>query len=137
MKIKLQTLLDSQQALAQLNSVDLLGKTAYSVAKNLRIAQREYTSYDETRIKILTRLGTLADGATDFELTPESRVLFSAEIRDVLDSEVDVPILQVPISAFNNTLVKGEILTSLMPHIIFDPTEADAPPANVTPIKPA
>lgn len=113
MKVKLQTVLDTQQALGQLSRISFPATVAYRLNKNLRLAQQEFSHFDEARIKILKELGTLNEAGTDYELSTENRKLFDDQIKALLDTEIDIAFMVVPIEMLGDAKIPPAAIGAL------------------------
>ena len=120
MKVKLQTVLDAQQALTQLSRIPFSATVSYRLSKNLRLAQQEFAHFDETRVKILKQLGALNEAGTDFELTTEARAKFDEDIKVMLEQEVEIAFMVVSIDMLGDAKVPPAAIGALADIVIID-----------------
>lgn len=109
----MQLILDSRAALAQLSRYAFPATVAYRLNKNQRLAEQEYSHFDEARIKILKELGTLNEKGTDYDLEPEQRKVFEKQIAELLATEVEINFMTVPLSKLANTSIPPAAIGAL------------------------
>jgi hypothetical protein len=108
-------LMDAQPALERLASTPLPVKTAFQVAKLLRLARPEIQQFTEHRDALIRELGAeRRHGAeTLIEVTPANREAFIAKVQELAALEVTLPIDPVEIAALDGTSVSATDLLAL------------------------
>lgn len=113
-KLKLYALQAAVPALSALGSAKLPAKAAYSVAKVLRAAQSELSLFEEQRNKLIKELGT-EDKAGNFSVAPGSEAMarFQAEIKPLLDTEIEIAVNPLPLSVLERAELSAHDLMAL------------------------
>lgn len=88
-KVTLSELVNMQGALRKLVVAELPAKLAYRLAKLLKILEPEFTSYEETRRKLVEKYGDKKEDG-NIQVPPEKLNDFFGEINEVLKEEVEI-----------------------------------------------
>ena len=92
MKVRLESILDAQTALAELAKKDLKIATAYKVAKLIKVVAAEVELFNEQRIKLLKSVGsTLSEDGTQYLIPNDKKAEFAKSFTELVSVEVDVP----------------------------------------------
>jgi len=91
MKVTLEKLFNSEKALAELLKSKLKAKTSWNVNKLIKVYVDEVKSFDEIKNKKIEELGE-KDKDGKFKLKKENEEKHLSEIKEVLNSEVEVNI---------------------------------------------
>ena len=119
MKIKIESLVNAQNALSELAQKNLSIATSFKVAKLIKAAQAELQTYDEQRRKLLENVGSKLDESTNQYIIPkDKRENFAMMYRDLLDVEIDLPGEKINITDEKITL-SPETLLLLEPFVEF------------------
>lgn len=110
MKIKLRDLVNSQTSLEKLGtSKTVPAKTKYAIGRIVGFVAEELKGYERVRIETCQKFGTVSEDGLRFNIPPESRVEFDAELTELLDAEITTPIQQLKFFDVSN----DENLTAL------------------------
>lgn len=114
MKIKLEILMNSGEALKALSELDSLESVvAFRVARLLSDMQEIYTSFDTAKKKLVTRLGDAQDDGSFFIPNP-SKEEYTSEIQKLLEEEIDINIPIMKESDFAKSSFKPAHILSLL-----------------------
>ena len=92
MNIKLETILNTKEALEILSQKDLSIKTSFKIAKLIKAANKELETYNEQRIKLLESIGsTLNAESGQYEIPSDKRREFAEKFNELISIEVDMP----------------------------------------------
>ena len=107
MKVKLDQMLNSVEALAELTSTKLPSKPAYRVARITNKIEAELKLFNEQRSKIVLELGTPSEENEDqFTFTPENSIKFNEQISDLLNEEVEIDVPTISINELGSAEIK-------------------------------
>jgi hypothetical protein len=96
--VKLQTIIDAMPAIGLFAQKELPAKAAYRIAKLVRKLTSEYREFEAARNKAVLKYGTKVmkklpgqkEEREVTEVTPENIEAFNAEIKALLESEVEL-----------------------------------------------
>ena len=89
--MKLRDLVIAQEALGRLLTLELPAAVSYKVARVARPIEAELRAYEQSRVKLVQRLGEEA-GQGQIMVLPEKAAEFNKEMNTLLDVDVDVKI---------------------------------------------
>jgi hypothetical protein len=122
MKLTLKQLVESTteprgglSALGMLASNEKIpAKPSYWIGKVLRRANSEMKDYHRERLKRCEALGTLKEGAAEFEFTPENRAELDKQITELQSTEIEFSgIDPIKIDALGDATVPPAVLMTL------------------------
>lgn len=108
-KVQINDLLNSTEALQKLSRADLKAKLAWQVARLLKAADAEIQEFNDTRLKLIQKYGqkdengelaTDADG--NCQILPDSITQFSTELNELLNTEVEIGANKILIDELEN-----------------------------------
>lgn len=79
MKITIQQLLDSTEALQRLIAIPLNSALKFRLARVVKQVQSEMGAFHETRTELCEKYGTIREDRTAYDFTPENQLLFADE----------------------------------------------------------
>jgi hypothetical protein len=95
--ITLEQLVNSTEGLRELGQKTLKARPAYSVAKILKAAEAEMTSFNDTRMNLIKKYGEKkedgelnTDENGNVRIAPESLADFNKELQELLDTQVEI-----------------------------------------------
>jgi hypothetical protein len=98
MKLKLGALVSAQPALDDLASKQLVAKTAFRIARNLRIIAGERELYEQQRIALAKKYGTLDAEHSQYRFANGNGEKFIEELNALMNTEVENGIMPIPLS---------------------------------------
>jgi len=110
--MKLSTLIQSKDAISKIGQLKLRAKLAYDIAKIIKQVEEEFTNFDKIRIKKIQDYGNKKKDGT-FEIKNEKTEIFSNEIQELLDSEIDLKFNQLHISELGDLEIEAQTLMAL------------------------
>jgi len=113
-KIRLSQLVDASAALSRLGAREPKAIVALHIKKVLRLSQIELADYDAVRKPLLAKYGILSVDGThyDFE-TPEKAAALNAEMRPVLDAEIELDVKPLLFAEIEGMSISGSDLLLL------------------------
>ena len=81
--MKLQTLIESQNALHRLSNAPLPAAVAFRLARLLRVVQPELQTYEEARLKLAASFGELSEDGRQYNIPKEQIDTFNEQLADV------------------------------------------------------
>jgi len=88
-KISLLELVNMQPTLRKMVTKELPAKLAYRLAKLIKNLETEYTSYEETRKKLVGKYGDKEED-NSISVPPDKIDVFMGELNEVLKEEVEI-----------------------------------------------
>lgn len=119
--LSLGSLFDAQPALDRLAAERLPVKTAYRVAKVLRLVKPEIQQFVDQRNALIRELGaerTLPTGETTIEVTDANRDAFVAKITELASLEIRLDIEPVDVGTLDGVQVSATDLLALERFIV-------------------
>lgn len=115
MKIKLEELPKMVEALVSLSKRDYKAKTAYRISKISKKIFKEFEIFNEERMKLIKKYGLKDDDGElitkDGHYQFEDKEAFDGEIKELLDTEIQVNIEPLSIEEFGDSeLTPSELL---------------------------
>jgi len=89
MKVKLETVLNSIQALRKIAAEPLPVKYGYRISKILKAVENEMQIFDNLRIALVQRLGEEKEGG-EYVVKPENQDEFTKELTELLNQEIEL-----------------------------------------------
>ena len=97
MKLKFSQLVNAQAALQSLSAKQMGVRGAVHIARNLRTIQSELEIYNQKRIAILERLGTISEDNTQYLFNNGNAEKFQVELAALLAVEIETPVTLIPL----------------------------------------
>lgn len=126
-KVKISSLLNSTEALQKLASADLKAKLAWQVARLLKAAEAELQSFNETRMTLIKKYGEkdaegelVTDDKGNCKILPESINTFTAELNELIATEVEISVNKISINDLENINFTPSEMTLLEDFIDFE-----------------
>lgn len=123
-KVTINELLNSTEVLQKLSKKDFKAKLAWQVARLLRNAEEEIKNFNETRMTLITKYGEKdengelkTDDNGNCKIIPESISTFSAELEDLLKTEVEINANKIDIEQLENLDFTPSDMAALEPYI--------------------
>lgn len=117
--IKLETLVNTKDALETIAQKDLSIGTAYKVAKLIKLINAELEMFNEQRVKLLQDVGsTLSEDGTQYNIPMNKRQEFAEKFTELVSVSVDLPIDKIDLSN-EKISVSPDLLIGLEPFIDF------------------
>lgn len=120
MKLKLSTIIGSQQALADLTTLSLPITVSYKISKLINRIQPDLKLYEEKRFELIKRLGAeTGEGTNQFSVKPENLEEFQKELTTLLEMDIDVDfgegkeLEKIPVSQLSGTNIAAKDLIAL------------------------
>lgn len=90
MKLKLQQIVDAMPAISVFAQKELPAKAAYRVAKLVRKMTNEHRDYNQSREKLVKRLGEEVPEGKGWRVKQENLEAFGKELEGLLEAEVEL-----------------------------------------------
>ena len=119
-KVTLKEIVDCREALMTLSQQRLNIKTGYNISKIIRKANVELETLAKIRQEVI---GRLAPQGT--EVTTETNKAIMAELTEVLNTVVEIPVNKVDLSSIPNLEMTARDVMLLEPFCIFETTTLD------------
>lgn len=113
-KTTLRTLLESAPALNIFAAQPVPMLVSFRVGKIVNEVGRELRAYDEARLAACARYGTPNEGTGHYDIPDEKRGDFDAELKHLLDAEVEVAGEPVALSLVEGVKVPPAVAAQLM-----------------------
>ena len=111
MKLKLEQIWGSQQALPKLLARDLPVRTAYWIGRNTHKIEAELKTLNDSRISLVKKYGKEDEKTKSWNIEPAKREVFEKAFAELLNTEINVDIKTVGISELGDIkLSAGECL---------------------------
>ena len=92
-------------------------RVGYLFAKNRALIQQDVQLISETRQKILREFGTVQDNG-DIVVQKESLKMVQDKLDDLMNVEVEIPLVQIPVDEFEEIQLPLEDIDGLRPIIM-------------------
>jgi hypothetical protein len=111
--INLEQLIGIQKALKSVVNQNLPARTSYKVSMLIKTLSPHIEEYIEQQKNIATRHGNLNEETGNYDFTPESAKKVEEEIRELLDTVVDVKIPHFKVSDFETAKISPEFFLNM------------------------
>ena len=108
-KIKINDLLNTTETLQKLASKEMKAKLSWQIARLLKSAEKEIQDFNETRMNLINKYGEkgedgnlITDDKGNCKITPDSVNTFSAELNELVQSEVEINANKIRIDDLEN-----------------------------------
>lgn len=125
--VKISSLLNGTEALQKLAGADLKAKLAWQVARLLKAAEAELQSFNETRMTLIKKYGEkdtegelITDEKGNCKIPPEDINTFTAELNELLNTEVEINVNKISINDLENMSFTPSEMTLLEEFIDFE-----------------
>lgn len=125
--VKLEQLVNSTDALRGLSQKSLKARSAYAVSKILKAADTEMTNFNEARMELIKKYGEKdengelkQDEKGNVRVEPEFIQSFSDELKDLLDTEVEISANKISIGDLGDVEFTPAEMAQLEDFIEFD-----------------
>ena len=126
-KIKLEQLINSSEGLKGLGQKSLKARSAYAVAKILKAADAEMTTFNETRMELIKKYGEKdendelkQDDNGNVRILPEGLADFNKELNELLQSEVEISANKIQMNDIGDVEFTPTEMAQLEEFIEFD-----------------
>ncbi len=116
-RVTLKEIVDCRDALMNLSQQKLPIKTGYNISKIIRKANTELEFLTKMRQEVIERLAPQGT-----EMTPEINQAIMAELTEILETEVEIPVNKVDLSNVNGLEMTARDIMLLEPFCIFETT---------------
>lgn len=130
MKLKAQEIYGMYEAISTLSKEAIPMPTAFYIAKNTKIIKDEATSIDEARQNLIMQCAARKeDGSIDtqengmIKIEDSKIAFFNEEVKKLFETDIELPIKEIPLSALNQINVPIQTIESLLPIILDDSQE--------------
>lgn len=96
-EIKLEQLINSTDALKALSNKQLKAKSAYAVARILKVVDQEMTNFNDTRLELIKKYGVKdengelkLDDNGNAQIETGSISVFNTEFKELLDTKIEI-----------------------------------------------
>ena len=125
-KVQINDLLNSTEALQKLSKTDLKAKLAWQVARLLKAADKEIQEFNETRLKLIQKYGEkdengelITDDKGNCKILPDSLDSFSTELNELVNSEIELNVNKIAIDDLDSISFTPADMNSLENFIDF------------------
>lgn len=125
-KVQINDLLNSTEALQKLSKTDLKAKLAWQVARLLKAADKEIQEFNETRLKLIQKYGEkdesgelITDEKGNCKILPDSLDSFSTELNELVNSEIELNVNKIAIDDLDSISFTPADMNSLENFIDF------------------
>jgi hypothetical protein len=107
-------------SLTKIMDKDVPVKTAYKVSKFLKRISEELRAIEERRVALVKKYSRGEDEKGNFKVVPEKEIYFRKEFAELLQTEVDIDVLPVPLNDFGDIALSPIDLMKLEKIVIVD-----------------
>lgn len=118
--VNLKSIVDARESLMSLSQQKLNIKTGYNISKIIRKANTELEFLTKMRQEVIERLAPQGT-----EMTPEINQDIMAELTEMLETEVEIPVNKVDLSNVNGLEMTARDIMLLEPFCIFETVELE------------
>ena len=125
--LKISDLVNSTETLQKLAQQDFKAKLAWTVARLLKAADVEIQSFNDTRMNLIKKYGEKdengelkTDEKGNCRILPENLGLFTNELNELMDTEVEINANKIKIDLFEDATFTPKEMTILEPFIEMD-----------------
>jgi len=119
MKLYLRQLVSARESLQQFGGEKLPVKLAYRIQRNLRKINNELQDFEEARLELVRKYGKQNEKGF-MEVVPENMEAFNADLKTLLDEEVDVDIQSIPIQDLADVQTKEGLPNAVAPLLLMN-----------------
>lgn len=119
-KLKLEQLVNSTDVLQKLSKAQLKARTALSIARLLKEAERELGVFNETRMSLITEYGEkdennnlITDADGNCKIPNETLAEFSKELQELINTEVEINASKINLSDIDSIDFTPSEITAL------------------------
>ncbi len=113
MKLRLEQIINGYEALKRLNQEKTSGGLSYKLSRNLDHVTPEIKKFEDKRLELVERYGKLSEDKTQYIFVKNNADKFSAEIKDMVDTEIEVNIVIVSEAELDKIQCTGADLLAL------------------------
>jgi hypothetical protein len=106
-------LVGASGALTRLLAHPVTAVLAFRLAKLGKAVSAEFEIYNSTRNKLLEQFGTLNKEKSEYNFTPENRIEFEKQLKELNGAEVVLPLAPVSVSDLQGIEISGADLLAL------------------------
>ena len=126
-QVKIADLLNSTETLQKLSQKDFKAKLAWTIARVLKAAEGEIQSFNDTRMNLIKKYGEkdengelITDENGNCKINPEEIDIFSKELNELIDSEVEINANKIKMDLLENIDFTPSDMALLEPFVEFD-----------------
>ena len=126
-KVKINDLLNSTEALQKLAGTELKAKLSWQVSRILKAADAEIQSFNETRMNLIKKYGEkdengelITDEQGNCKIVPDGIESFTNELNELIKSEVEINANKLDINLFGDIDFTPSDMAALEPFIDMD-----------------
>lgn len=123
-KVTVQQIIESQEAMRNLLDKQLKGRTAFQVARLIKKLENEISSYNDTRVKLIERYAMKNDDGTfvindknEYQFTQENMNGFVQEMNKILAENIEIDVNPIKLEELDNINFTVMEMTMLEPFI--------------------
>lgn len=123
-KVTVQQIIESQEAMRNLLDKQLKGRTAFQVARLIKKLENEISSYNDTRVKLIERYAMKNDDGTfvindknEYQFTQENMNGFVQEMNKILAEDIEIDVNPIKLEELDNINFTVMEMTMLEPFI--------------------
>lgn len=123
-KVTVQQIIESQEAMRNLLDKQLKGRTAFQVARLIKKLENEISSYNDTRVKLIERYAMKNDDGTfvindknEYQFTQENMNGFVQEMNKILTEDIEIDVNPIKLEELDNIDFTVMEMTMLEPFI--------------------
>ncbi|MFT3951171.1 MAG: hypothetical protein QM689_04355 [Oscillospiraceae bacterium] len=109
-KTTLGAIVAATQAVGKLNSEPLQVSTAFKVAKLTKAIAEEYKLYDEQRIKLLERHGTISEDGGHYDIPADKQDAFAAAMAELQAQETELNCEKINLAGEDIKITANDII---------------------------
>ena len=99
MKLKLAEIVESVDGIKELSALKLPAKTAYQIARNMKLINAELDEFNKARSSLITdKYGVRSEDGDSFQVPPKNVEKFTKEMTDLLNMEINLDIYPVELT---------------------------------------
>ena len=127
-EVKNGVLVQSTPILQKLVGKELKAKTAWTIAKLIKFAEKEVSDYEEARMKLINKYGVknedgsikIDEATQQYVIADDSKEAFNNEHKELAEATVEIPINKLKIEDLGEAGFMPAELLMLEPFIDFD-----------------
>lgn len=124
MTVTLKDILESQEVMQQLSAKPLRGRTAFQVARLLKMLDNELSTYNDTRMKIVEQYAKRKEDGSfelndrnEYQFTAENMQSFVNEINKLLEEQITVDANPISLADLDSIEFTPSEMVALEPFI--------------------
>jgi hypothetical protein len=110
MELKLAQVVSGYSALQRIGAEKLPIKVAYTIQRNLRMLEQEAKHFDEQRIELAKKYGTLTAAGDQYTFTGDQQKEFSKELTELLDVIVGLDLRTIALDDFTAVIAPMDLV---------------------------